>query len=182
MGRKKNILLIGASSSKNSINRVFARFAGNRLKNVDSHLLDLNDFEMPIYSIDREKEGIPEPTRIFRKLIEEADAMVISLAEHNGSYTAAFKNLLDWTSRLDRNLWQNKPMLLLSTSPGQRGARNVMSTAMTYFPRLGADIIGNFSLPGFRTNFNGNEIIDEVLRQDFDRAIEIFQMKLDGMT
>jgi len=37
--------------------------------------LDLNDFEMPIYSIDRETEsGIPDLAKSFYKEIGEADA------------------------------------------------------------------------------------------------------------
>jgi NAD(P)H-dependent FMN reductase len=27
---------------------------------------------------------------------------------------AAFKNIFDWMSRIDKNVWQNKPMLLMA--------------------------------------------------------------------
>ena len=55
------ILAFGASSSKNSINKKLASFVIERLEPVEATIIDLNDFEMPIYSEDREKEdGIPE--------------------------------------------------------------------------------------------------------------------------
>ena len=50
-----NIVAFGASSSKNSINRKLAHFAASQISDADIHLLDLNDFEMPIYSTDRGK-------------------------------------------------------------------------------------------------------------------------------
>ncbi len=60
---------------------------------------------MPIYSEDRENDGgIPDQAQRFLKIIQDADGIILSLAEHNGSYTSAFKNILDWTSRQERNL------------------------------------------------------------------------------
>ena len=64
----KKIIALGTSSSKNSINKKLATFAVGRIENADVQILDLNDFEMPIYSIDRENEtGIPELAIAFRK-------------------------------------------------------------------------------------------------------------------
>jgi NAD(P)H-dependent FMN reductase len=60
-------------------------------------VLDLNDYEMPIYSIDRETEdGIPEEAQRFYDELGAVDAILISFAEHNGAYTAAYKNIFDW--------------------------------------------------------------------------------------
>lgn len=179
MKDQKTVLVIGASTSNNSINRRFALFAASQLGNIDMLLLDLNDFEMPIFSVDREKEGYPEATHRLRNLIENTDGIVLSLAEHNGSYTAAFKNILDWTSRLDRNLWKGKPMLLLSSSNGPRGARTVMEAALNYFPRLNANIIGHFSLPSFRDNFDGEKILDDSLNREFLDSINEFQNQFE---
>ena len=94
------VLAIGASSSKASINKQFASFAANQVDGAEVITLDLNDYEMAIYSSDRENEtGIPAQATKFRSLIEEADGIVISFAEHNGTYSAAFKNIFDWFGR-----------------------------------------------------------------------------------
>ena len=90
--------------------------------------VDLNDFEMPIFSVDREaRDGIPAPAHRFKALIREAEGVLISLAEHNGSYSVAFKNLLDWTSRIERSLWLDRPLCLMATSPGARTAKHRFS-------------------------------------------------------
>ncbi len=84
------VLAFAASNSRQSINRTLAAYAAGLIDNATVEVLDINDYEMPIYSEDREKElGQPEQARNFFKKIGEADAIVVSYAEHNGSYTAA---------------------------------------------------------------------------------------------
>lgn len=172
----KNILTFGASSSSKSINKQFATFATSKLENTDMVLIDLNDFEMPIFSVDREeKNGIPQLAKDFKELINENDAIIISLAEHNGSYSVAFKNILDWTSRIERSMWKDKPMFLLATSPGGRGASTVLNLATTYFPFLKANVVASFSLPSFYENFSiDEEIKDNELRVEFEKQLKIF--------
>jgi chromate reductase, NAD(P)H dehydrogenase (quinone) len=151
----KKILAFGASSSKTSINKQLAIYAANLFSNATVEILDLNDYEMPIYSVDREKEnGIPALAQEFYSKIGSADLIVLSLAEHNGAYSSAFKNILDWASRINAKTFQQKPMLLLATSPGPRGGSTVLEIAKNRFPFQGADLKGSFSLPNFNDNFD----------------------------
>lgn len=176
----KKILVIGASNSSTSINRTLAAHAGTLLKDCQYYVLDLNDFEMPLYSPERETEdGIPEGAVEFIEHIQGADAIILSLAEHNGSYTAAFKNVLDWASRHEQKLWSEKPMLLLSTSPGERGGVSVMAAANATFPHLGADIKASFSLPSYNDNFSAESgITDPVLASQFQSVVDHFSKAL----
>ena len=153
MSRK--IVAFGASISRRSINKQFAAYVASQLAGFQIVVLDLNEFEMPLFSVDRELEdGYPEAALRFRKIIEGSDGIIVSLAEHNGSYTAGFKNIMDWTSRIGPKMWMQKPMLLLGTSPGGRGAQTVLKSALNYWPRLGANIVADFSLPSFKVNFS----------------------------
>lgn len=166
----KKIMAFGASNSKNSINKAFATFTASQIGDAEVYVIDLNDFVMPIYSIDIEKEsGIPEAAWRFKEIIQESDAIVISFAEHNGYYTVAFKNIFDWVSRIDRNIWMNKPMLLLATAPGPRGAKRILESAVTDMSRKGGIIAGVFSLPSFRSNFSVEYgLLNEELNQAFE--------------
>lgn len=162
-----NVLAFAGTNSKNSINKQLASYASFLIKGGDITILDLIDYEMPIYSIDRENEnGIPQLAHDFLNEIKKAEAIVVSLAEHNGSYTVAFKNILDWISRIDKSVFQNKPMLLMATSPGARGGKTVFETAKQSFPRFRANIVAEFSLPNFYDNFKETEIIDEKLDKE----------------
>ena len=154
----KKILAFGASNSSDSINKQLASYASKQFKNSAVDLLDLNDYEMPIYSKDREKkDGIPQPAKDFYKKIGDADLILISFAENNGNYTTAFKNILDWMSRLNGKTFQEKPMLLLATSPGARGGSSVLDIAVKRMPFQGGGVKGSFSLPSFNENFDAEK-------------------------
>jgi len=171
-----NILVIGASNSKNSINRKFATWAGSLVPDAELQIPDLNELEMPIFSIEREQTmGIPEPAQKIKKMVNRADGIIISFAEHNGSYSTAFKNVFDWMSRLEKPIWSNKPMLLLAAAPGPRGAQTVLSTAVSSFPYQGGLVTGNFSLPLFDENFDMESgITDSSLNAEFLSQLDSF--------
>ena len=174
----KNIIALGGSNSKNSINKKLAVYAAQQLENVALTIVDLNDFKLPLYGIDLENEfGIHEEAKRLNEIIEQTDGIVLSLAEHNGSYSTAFKNAYDWLSRIDSKVWKNKPMLLMSASPGARGGANVLQTAKAGFPYLGGNIIADFSLPSFYENFK-NELINEDLKDELKQKIRDFQAEL----
>ena len=174
----KKIVVIGASSSSSSINRIFANYAAKSL-NIECKIKDLvlSDFEMPIYSEDKQNNsGIPYKALNFKKEISKSDGIVISLAEHNGSYTAAFKNIYDWISVIENDVWCSKPILLLSTSPGARGGLSVLKLAHDRFSKNYKYDIPHFSLPSFKENFNETEGITNIrLNQDFHTVLIDFQ-------
>ena len=178
----KKIIAIGASSSSKSINREFAEYAANAIS-IDKEVLvlDLNNYEMPIYSEDlHKKNGIPQEAIDFKKEIFEADSLVISLAEHNGSYTAAFKNIYDWISVIENDVWCSKPIFLLSTSTGPRGGKTILKSAHKRFSANYKYKIPYFSLPSFNDNFNSNEGITNVrLNQDFQEIVIDFEKILN---
>jgi len=178
----EKVVAFGASNSSRSINRKLAQWASAQLKNAEVDLLDLNDFEMPIYSIDREqKEGIPEEAHHFKRILMESDGILISFAEYNGGFTAAFKNIQDWVSRIGRPLWSNKPMFILATSPGPRGAQRVLSIAQSTFPHQGGAIVASFSLPSFNQNFSsGQGILDAGLKIEFTKQLKNFERAIQN--
>jgi len=49
------ILAFAASSSSQSINQKLARFAASLLEQAQVEMLDINDYEMPLFSTDREQ-------------------------------------------------------------------------------------------------------------------------------
>lgn len=151
------ILSIATSNSTESINRKLLSYTGTLIEDADIEVLDINNYEMPLYSSDREASGgIPDEAHRFYQKIGAADALLISFAEHNGSYTAAYKNLYDWTSRIDTKVYQNKPTVMLSTSPGAGGAANVLATATKSAPYFGADLKASMSVPSFFDNFDAD--------------------------
>ena len=170
------ILAFAGSNSSTSINRELVKFVLKNFKEDEVNLIDLNDFSMPVYSVDLEKKGFPDEAHHFLKQIEECDVIICSLAEHNRSYSSAFKNIFDWASRINVKVFQNKPMLLMSTSPGGYGGGNVMNTAKNFFPQFAAEVRETFSLPKFYENFDlESGVINPEMLKDLNEKIENFK-------
>jgi len=149
------IITFGASNSKRSINKTLAQFTATLVPEAEVEALDLNDFDLPIFSEDLEKEiGHPQPAKAFFDAIGRADGVIVSFAEHNGSYTAAYKNLFDWASRIDQKVFQNKPTIFLSTSPGPGGAASVLAAAKGSARFFGVDLKAAVSVASFHEVFD----------------------------
>lgn len=159
------ILAIPASNSRNSINRQLLGYVAEIL--ADTHdtqveFLDLNDYEMSIYSPEREAEGIPDKAQRFFDAIGQSDAVIVSYAEYNGSFTPAWKNTYDWASRIDQRVYQDKPVLMLAASPGPRAGAGVLGAATMSAPHFGAELVGSLGVGSFYQSFEGS-IVDEEL-------------------
>lgn len=171
------LLVFGASNSADSINSKLASYVAGLINNAEIELLKIDDYEMPIFSIEREKKlGQPQLAKTFYQKIGDSDGIIISFAEHNGNYTAAYKNLFDWTSRIDSKVFQNKPMLMLSTSPGKGGASSVLAAAVNSGPYFGADVKASLSIPSFFENFDvvTNKIVNKKISQKIEDIIKTF--------
>lgn len=149
------ILVFAATNSTQSINLQLARYAASLIPEADVQVLDLNHYELPLFSLEREQQlGQPALAKAFLQKIADADALIVGFAEHNDTYTAAFKNLYEWTSRIERRIFQQKPSLFMATSPGSQGARGVLTQALNSAASLGANLVGSFSLPDFHQHFD----------------------------
>jgi NAD(P)H-dependent FMN reductase len=178
--KMKKIVAFAGSSSKKSINKQLAQYASSLIQDAKVVVLDLNDFELPLFDVDLEAKigGQPENAYNFLEIIKSSDGIILSLAEHNGAYSAVFKNLLDWMSRIEGKTFFGKPMLLMATSPGGRGGASVLEIAKDRFPRHDANIVEVFSLPSFGTNFSERKIVNVELNSELEAKIIKFQKAL----
>lgn len=173
------ILAIPATNSRNGINRQLIGYATRLLEDglvadAQVEVIDLNDYEMPIYSEERQQElGVPEPARRLYDKIGSADAVVVSFAEHNGTYTAAWKNIHDWASRIDMAVYQGKKVAMFAATPGPRAGAGVLGAATVSAPFFGADLVGSLGIPTFGDNFDPEigELTDPELRARFDKTL-----------
>ena len=171
----KKILAFAGSTSSASINKKLAIFAAENLENTSFDVIDLRDFTLPIYSEDEEKNGFPEDAKKFSSLLDNYDGFILSLAEHNGSYAVAFKNIFDWSSRVEATIFRDKPLLLMATSPGARGGQSVLETGSERFSRMGAKELISFSFPSFYDNFKDGKIINEELLNSLKEQVNKFE-------
>ncbi|RFC54964.1 NADPH-dependent FMN reductase [Brumimicrobium aurantiacum] len=170
------IIGFAGSNSSQSINKQLVKYTLSKIEQVEVEWVDITDYPLPIFGVDLEEaEGIPENAKQFVEKLQSADGIVLSLAEHNQSYTVAAKNLFDWCSRHSLKFFNDIPVFLMGTSPGGYGAKNVIHAAESRLPKFGANIISVFSLPSFYDNFNSeNGIIHQDLRQEHQELLNQF--------
>lgn len=169
----KKLLAFAGSNSSGSINKQLAAYAASLFTTYSVEVFHLNDFPMPLFSLDVEREqGSPESIDRLIDKLAGCDFIVLSLAENNASYNVGFKNAFDWMSRKQPKVFHDKPMLLMATSPGKRGGASVLEYAKAHLPRYGADIKATFSLPAFHENFKAGEGIgNESLKQQLQEIV-----------
>ena len=67
------IFAFAGSNSSTSINKRLVIFALKSFPEAEINLIDLNDYEMPIFSVDREKAGYPEQAYLFLENINQLE-------------------------------------------------------------------------------------------------------------
>ena len=174
---RSKVTCFAASSSRNSLNKQLVTYAAGLVEDADVEVLDLNDYELPLFSVDREAElGRPQLAQDFLDKIQGSDALIIAFAEHNGCYSAAYKNLYDWASRIEAKVYKGTRIVLLATSPGGRGGQSVLELALAQIPRFGGEIRGCVSMPMFFENFDSESGV--VKNSEIDAEIKAVLKRL----
>ncbi len=174
------LLAFGGSNSSGSINKQLASYAASLFENGEVEVVGVNDFPVPLFSVDLEKQiDSPAAVDLFIAKIAATDFIVLSLAENNSSFNAGFKNLFDWVSRKGKKVFAGKPMLLMAASDGKRGGAGVLEHAQKMLPHYGADIKGVFSFPMFYENFvDGAGIVNPELKKRLTDLIHGIQNQI----
>lgn len=126
------ILVFAGSTRQQSLNRRLARAAAGiaRSAGADTTLLELSDFDIPLYNADLEAEGTPADVVRLKEILHAHAGWIVCSPEYNGSYTALLKNTIDWASSpvAGHPVWgdgtlpfRGKVVGMLSASPGGLG-------------------------------------------------------------
>jgi NAD(P)H-dependent FMN reductase len=124
------LIALSGSARRGSLNRAVLATAAIAASSTGAKitLVDLNDYELPLFNQDLEDAGgLPDAARRLKALFRAADGFIIASPEHNSTYSALLKNTLDWCSRAEIDdepplaAYAGKTALLLAASPGPLG-------------------------------------------------------------
>jgi NAD(P)H-dependent FMN reductase len=172
------ILFFAGALRADSCNKKFVREAMRMVEAKGGHqteFADLKDYPMPPYDGDIEaSSGIPESTKKLGKKILEADALIISTPEYNGSIPGILKNVIDWLSREKPVSLTGKPLLLLAASPGALGGvRSLWHTRVPF------EVLGVHVFPGMMGLPNAYNAFDEQVRLKEEKTAQQLQKLID---
>ena len=117
--------------------------AGTRVEIVELH-------DVPLYNGDLDNDGDrPAAVERLKRVIADADAVLIATPEFNHSVPGVLQNAIDWVSRpAGRSPFVGKPVAVMGASPGALGAARaqqqlklvLMSTLAEVMPHAGVAV------------------------------------------
>ena len=147
-----SILAFSGSNRKGAYNQMAVNALAGSLDQV-THL-DLGSLELPIYNADEEAaDGLPAGAAKLRTLLSEHEAWIIGCPEYNGFMTPLLMNAINWGTRSpggvpDLSCFQNKVVLIASTSPGALGGLRAATHLKTMLSGIGAFVLPDtFTVP-----------------------------------
>ncbi len=130
MSRPAKILAFAGSARRDSLNKKLIRAAGEVARDAGAEVtvIDLADYELPLYDGDLEAEsGLPDNAHRLKELFFRHQGLLLACPEYNGSLTPLLKNTIDWVSRratLEEPplaCYQGKVVALMAAAPGALG-------------------------------------------------------------
>lgn len=168
----KTIVAINGSASPNSSNLQLLL----TLQTEFAHLVDTKVFdglwELPLFSPQREAEGIPDRVRQLRERVENADAVIISTPEYLHNIPAVLKSALEWMTHSGE--LADKPVLPITFTPHEPRGEYAMKSLLESLKASKARIVTE--LPLYRKQLpieNGTVIFDEDHRSLIAEAIKL---------
>ena len=135
--------VIAASTRRASLNGALARQIADHLS-ASGHpvdLIDLTDYEMPLYHGDLETDqGIPAATIALAARLATSSRLVITSPEYNGSFPALLKNTIDWLTRADRSVLSHLDIHLAAASPGRLGGSRGLVHLQSWLENMRLDV------------------------------------------
>ncbi|MEM9417871.1 MAG: NAD(P)H-dependent oxidoreductase [Planctomycetota bacterium] len=123
-----HILAFAGSLRAGSFNKQLVRCAASAAESAGAKVtvINLDDYALPVFDEDLEKQGTPEDATKLKALMREADGFLIASPEYNSSISAALKNAIDWASRPAEGepmlvAFAGKAAVLMAASPGALG-------------------------------------------------------------
>ncbi|MES2681220.1 MAG: NADPH-dependent FMN reductase [Bacteroidota bacterium] len=139
--KKPKILAISGSlkttSSNTTIIREIKTFAGDCVYTIYEELEMLPPFNP-------DKEAGTEAIQRFKKLLKDADGVIISTPEYAFGVPGALKNALDWT--VSSGELNEKPVVAISGSPMYEGGSKALASLLLTLSALGTKMNEHSSL------------------------------------
>ncbi|WP_433748512.1 NADPH-dependent FMN reductase [Falsibacillus pallidus] len=119
-----NIVIINGSPRKKGRTGIASRFMARK---YGFNLIDLSAGEIPLYTGEEEQFEL-ESVKNLRKLVKEADGVILTSPEYHSAMSGALKNALDF---LSGEFFAHKPTALLSCAGGGKGGINCLNNMRT---------------------------------------------------
>lgn len=135
MSRKKTIIAINGSASKNSSNLKLIAWISEIMKDTYEFIIIDKLSGLPHFNPERTDTNIPKQIVEFRNKISNADGILICTPEYIFSIPSGLKNMIEWC--VSTTVFSTKPIgLITASASGEKGHQElklIMKTLETNF-------------------------------------------------
>ena len=180
--------LVGISGSlrKGSFNTMLLKAASQVLPfNVSMEIISIED--IPLYNADLDLPSAkqrPQPVEHFRKILTDADGILISSPEYNYSIHGGLKNAIDWASRGEDSPLLRKPVAVIGATTGLWGTTRMQLAFHNVFlfldmkPVYKPEVLVAQAEKKFDKNGNLiDEMAKKILKQKLEALKEMIQLQ-----
>lgn len=172
----KHILLIVGSASSNSSNEKIISYLSSLINPSVSWSIYSNLKHLPHFDPELSIHETPESILQFRKLIEQANGIIICTPEYVFSIPSGLKNAIEWC--VSTTVFSNKPTgLITASAQGEKGHEELQLLMRTLMADLSEET--NLLIQGVKGKVNeAGEITDTVTQDALKKMMGAFEQKL----
>ena len=180
--------LVGISGSlrEGSFNTMLLKAALQVLPfNVSMEIISIED--IPLYNADLDLPSAkqrPQQVEHFRKMLTDADGILISSPEYNYSIPGGLKNAIDWASRGEDSPLLRKPVAVIGATTGLWGTTRMQLAFHNVFlfldmkPVYKPEVLVAQAEKKFDKNGNLiDEVAKKILKQKLEALKEMIQLQ-----
>ena len=174
------LIAFSGSIRKDSLNKKLLAVAVGMVgaKNIEIEVINLADYDMPIYNGDIEASAIPDNAIKLHGHFKKVDGFIIASPEYNSSFSPLLKNVIDWVSRPMKgekslSALSNKTVLVISASMGNLGGLRGLYQLRSVLENIGIFVLPTmFSLPSAHLAFDEkNDLSDANYKKMLEDAV-----------
>jgi len=186
--KSEYIQLVGVSGSlrKGSYNTMLLKAASQLLPtDVSMEIISIED--IPLYNADLDLPSAkqrPQSVEHFRKMLTDADGILISSPEYNYSIPGGLKNAIDWASRGEDSPLLRKPVAVIGATTGLWGTTRMQLAFHNVFlfldmkPVYKPEVLVAQAEKKFDKNGNLiDEMAKKILKQKLEALKEMIQLQ-----
>jgi chromate reductase len=139
--------------------------------------------DLPMINQDVLDAGVPEPIKRLEAAIRAADGVLIVSPEYNFSVPAPLKNAIDWTSKVPKQPWQDKPIAIFSVAPGPVGGTRMQYDLRKILVQLWGHVMPRpeVYITAAASKFQDGRLTDETSRKFVAELLAGFKAWIERM-
>ena len=190
--KSPKILAFSGSCRTGSYNQKLVKIAaeGARKAGAQVTVIELGNYELPLFNEDLEKSGEPKNAQKLKSIFEDHDGFLISSPEYNSSISPLLKNTIDWVSRPSEgkpslHAYAGKAAGLMSASPGGLGGLRGLVHVRAILGNIGVTVVPDQmairrAFEAFDENGNLNDEIKQNIILGIGSTVTKFAYKLNS--